>query len=909
VNDSSRWRDTAANRGNGVLADAPLIGRAGELSRLRALLDRGNGGALVVLGEAGIGKSRLLAELGGYAQDRGLRVLSAVGQERESQLAFAGLLQLLRSSLVELLALPGRHAEELRAAIGLAPPAADSNPLLTSTALLELLAGPADGTVVLVDDAQWMDGASLDVLAFAARRLDAGAVTLIFAARGDASPPGLDRDFPELRPRPLSAIEAAELLAAQPHPPRGCARAQVLAQAAGNPLALIELARAITADPGAGRGWIGLPLPLTGRLSAVFAQRLAALPAPTRHALLSVAVADGDARGPDLDPEALAPAEELGLVTVDATGVRFRHPLTRSAVYHAAPFASRAAAHRRLADMLLDRPDRRAWHLAAAALLPDEDVASLLAATSPDTERRGEAVTAALALERAADLSPKPADQASRLVAAAETAVSAGHTEWAGDLAARALGLTGDQDLRSRGEHISGRALAWAGRYLSAAGILLPLARETAFRDPVAAWNALGLAATAAYQAGDPELLQVVADTLAALPPTTALPTDQGEIRLWVLAVCGRTAQARELLRRSRDWAPGGHAGAAAWLLDRTTDAIGLLRAGRDDLQTRAASGDSLAALGWAYLDAGRWDDALKLTAETRGLPGADITSSTETLITATIEAARGDTEHARALIAKALAADPEHSRLIAARARHGFGLCALADGDWLRAFEHLRNLFDSDGVPCHYHASYLAVGDLALAAARSGHHLEGRQMLKRISAGLAAPSARVRQSLARADGILADPSAAGAYPADTLGDGDGDQWPFERAQLRLELGEWLRRRRRINEAKPVLGAAFEAFRALRARPWELRAEAELRACGIAVPENLACAAGLRELTPQQRQIIRLAATGLSNREIAQRLFLSPRTVSSHLYRSFPKLGVAGRHQLHGLLVEADNRS
>ncbi len=193
----------------GVIADSPLIGRSGELSRLRALIDNGDGGALVVLGEAGIGKSALLAELAGYAQARGLRVLSAVGQERESTLAFAGLLQLLRPALVELLTLPGRHAEQLRAAIGIAPPAADSNLLLTSTALLELLAGPANGMVVLVDDAQWMDGASLDVLAFAARRLDAGAVTMIFAARGDAPPPGLDRCIPELRPRPLSAVDAS----------------------------------------------------------------------------------------------------------------------------------------------------------------------------------------------------------------------------------------------------------------------------------------------------------------------------------------------------------------------------------------------------------------------------------------------------------------------------------------------------------------------------------------------------------------------------------------------------------------------------------------------------------------------------------------------------------------------------
>lgn len=886
------------------LAGRPLIGRSGELGRLQALIDTGDGGSLIVLGEAGIGKSALLAELAGYARARGVRVLSATGQEREASLCFGGLLQLLRPVQVELLALPGRDAEELRAAIGLASPTAGPSLLLTSTALLKLLAGPANGTLVLVDDAQWMDSASLDVLAFTARHVDAGGVTMIFAARGDAPPAGLGRGIPELRPGPLSAIDAAELLAAQPHPPRGCARAQVLAQAAGNPLALIELASAIMADPAAGRGWIGLPLPLTGRLSAVFAEQIGALPVETRHALLAVAVADGDVRVPGPDPALLAPAEELGLVTVDATGARFRHPLVRSAIYHAAPFASRAAAHRRLADTLLDRPGRRAWHLAAAALLPDEGLASLLAATSLDAQQPGGAVTTALALERAADLSPEPADQADRLMAAAEAAVSAGQTEWAGELAARALGLTGDQDLRSRGRHVTGWALAWAGRYRRAVRILVPLARETAARDPATAWNALGLAATAAYQAGDPELLNVVADTLVELPTA-----DQDEIRLWVLAVCGRTAQAGDLLRRLRDATPGRHAGAAAWLLDLTADAVGLLRIEDDDLQARAASGGPLAALGWAYLDAGRWDDALQLAAAARSFPRTDIASSAGTLITATIEAARGNTEQARALIADALAADPDHSRLIAARARHALGLCALADGDPGSAYDHLRRLFDADGMPSHHHASYRGIGDLALAAARSGHRREARDLLTRISAGLTAPSARVRQSLARADGILADPSAADAYPAGTLGDEEADPWPFERAQLRLEIGEWLRRRRRINEAKPVLGAAFEAFRALRAGPWELRAEAELRACGIAVPEILADAASLRELTPQQQQIVRLAARGLSNREIAQRLFLSPRTVSSHLYRSFPKLGVAGRYQLHGLLVEVDSNS
>jgi len=260
--------------------------------------------------------------------------------------------------------------------------------------------------------------------------------------------------------------------------------------------------------------------------------------------------------------------------------------------------------------------------------------------------------------------------------------------------------------------------------------------------------------------------------------------------------------------------------------------------------------------------------------------------------------------------VAGALAADVEHGRLVTTRARHALGLCALADGDYLTAFAQLSQLFDDDGTPYHPHASYLAVGDLALAAARCGHRLDGRKLLKQINTALAETgqprTPRLRQLMARADGILADSCTAGAYSADVLNDQTGNQWPFECAQLDLESGEWLRRRRRINEAKPVLGAALEVFRALKARPWQRRAESELRACGMALPGALASASGLNRLTPQQRQIVALAAEGLSNREIAQRLYLSPHTIAAHLYRSFPKLGVAGRHQLHGLIPAAD---
>ena len=290
--------------------------------------------------------------------------------------------------------------------------------------------------LVVADDAQWLDRSSLDALAFAGSRLDADRVVLLVGARGQAPPPGLDRGFAELHLEPLSAEDAGRLLDGQPRPPRGRARAQVLAQAAGNPMALIELATVIADDPAASRRWAAEPLPPGDRLSAVLSARFAGLPGPARAALLLAAVADGPdlsaaaGRGAGPDARALVPAEELGLVTVTRTGLQFSHPLVRSAIYHCAPFARRAAAHRQLAGALHDQPDRRAWHLAAAALHPDEQVASLLEATAAQARRRGGAAAAALAMERAAELSPEPADQARRLVAAASAAVPTGQGDW-----------------------------------------------------------------------------------------------------------------------------------------------------------------------------------------------------------------------------------------------------------------------------------------------------------------------------------------------------------------------------------------------------------------------------------------------------------------------------------------------
>jgi DNA-binding CsgD family transcriptional regulator len=889
-----------------------------------------------MLGDAGIGKSALLENLTGHARGGGLRVLSVAGRENEGGLAFAGLRRLLRPVLDELSGLPARQAQELRGALGLAGVTAEPDRFLASIALLGLLrqAGttavrrlgltePASGIFVVMDDAQWLDRASLDMLAFVAHRLNAEPVTLILAARGAAPPAGFDRGFAELLLDGLPVADANELLDAQPRPPRGRARAEILAQAAGNPLALIELTQRFAADPAAGQSLVTRSLPLACRLTAVIAAQLDALPAATRQALLLAAVADGEngvavgGRVPGLDPGALAPAEEAGLITVDIRGVRFRHPLICGAVYREASFASRAAAHRQVADAVRDQPDRRAWHLAAARQAPDDQVAALLSASASQAQRRGGTAAAALVLERAADLTADPADRAGRLVAAALAAAPTGQTEWAQELATRGLTLTEDRHLRSHARLVLGWALTWSGQYTRAIRALLPLARETISYDPLTAWDAIAFTATAAYQSGDPESLAILADALARLSP----PTDPGlqALRLWAMAVIGHHEPAAELLKQLSGIALGEHylsrVGAAAWLLDQPRQAIALLNTARGlltDREARMASGGSLDPLGWAYLDTGRWDDALNAltkTGEEASIHCADIASAGASLIKAMITAARGDGNQARNHVAAALAADQEQSRLVTARARHALGLAALADGDYLIAFGSLRPLFGDDGTPFHYHVSYLAVADLAVAAARIDRRLETRQLLSRIRTVLSqtrpSSSPRLAALLARADGVLADPDSPDAYPDNVLGNPDGDQWPFERARLRLEYGEWLRRRRRINDAKTVLGEAFKVFNALKAVPWAHRAETELRACGIALTSDPITADGLDELTAQQREIIGLAARGLSNREIGERLFLSPRTVASHLYRSFPKLGVASRHQLRDLLAQA----
>ena len=345
---------------------------------------------------------------------------------------------------------------------------------LAGSAALTLLATAARHRplLVLVDDAQWLDPSSQGVLAFAGRRLAAHRVTLVIAARGPVPPLLAGPRFPRLRLAALSAPDAGRLLDAQPSVPRGHARARVLAEAEGNPMAIIELSRALADDPAAARhGAIG-PLPVSSRAAAPIVSRLAALPAQARSALLLAAVAEG----PDTDAarragarpgaaavaRAVAAAEQAGLAETDGTALRFTHPLVRSALYHGVPFSERAAAHLRLADALHDQPDRRAFHQAAAALQPDEQVAAQLEETAVHASRRGGALARALALERSAEVSPAPDNRARRLASAAVAAISTGQADWVRDLAERAIALTTDPEVLLTARDAAGWALAWS---------------------------------------------------------------------------------------------------------------------------------------------------------------------------------------------------------------------------------------------------------------------------------------------------------------------------------------------------------------------------------------------------------------------------------------------------------------
>ncbi|WP_113701405.1 AAA family ATPase [Nonomuraea lactucae] len=857
-----------------------MVGRDREAAAVLALAS----GSLVLTGEAGSGKSTML-ELAALRASGGRRVLRADGAPNETNIPFAALHQLLRPVLHEAGALSPRQRSALLTAVGSVDGGTAPDRLIIGVAVLELLSGLAQHTPVLVvaDDVQWFDADSREMLAFAARRIGEEPLAVLAATREQAALPGL----PTLELGPLDRRAANLLLDAQPRPPGERRRALILSQAAGNPLALIELARADTTDTDVD------VLPPTERLERIFAADLDALPAATRHALLLAAAETSDLVTTRY-AEALAPAERSGLIRITGTRLRFRHSLAASAVYHRAPLETRRRAHLELADLLRSEPDRRAWHLAAAARGPDDTVATTLEDTAATARLRGGYSAAATALERAAELSTTPHERARRLVLAAGDALFTGQPSWVERLASRVATVTDEPSPLAAAALRVGQVLTLTSQHDRAYSLL-----EESARDPASAGEACASAAVVAFYSGD-EQMRATVYRQAAGDPWTAVVTDPFEHR-------SEMAARLSTLVSAADGDPGRlmALGTMAWMLDETSLAVRIFD---DALHRWRATGRLPAKLGcasgWAYLDHGRWAQARLVAADTRSLADeaglAHLGAAAMALEAATL-ALTGDTPTARALAEQALRSiDPLHSRAVAAQARWALGMTAVADGDHETAYTQFRSQFTDDGRPVHYYCSYAALAEFSAAAVRTGHRQEAVDIIDRAAKRLSGDaSPHIRMRLHRSRALLGLEDVEAHFEA-ALDEPAGEQRPFERAVIMLEYAQWLRRQRRIAEARPKLLAAAETFKRLGARPWAERSQEELRAAGVdtqpATPEALTM------LTPQQQHIIRLAARGLTNREIAEHLFLSPHTVASHLYRSYPKLGITTRAQLRDLV-------
>ncbi|MFI8946604.1 helix-turn-helix transcriptional regulator [Streptomyces sp. NPDC053750] len=898
----------------------PIVGRDAELARLFRAVDSVSADpVLMLVGDMGTGKSALLERTVRRAEAGGTRVLRAVGSESESSLAFAALHQLLRPVPAEVDGLPNRQRAALQDAFGAGSAASGPDLMLTGVAVLSLLSALGDQRPVLVvlDDAQWFDRASLDVLSFAARRLEGEPVTMLIGARGGEPLPGFDRRTPALTLGPLGESEADRLLDLQPTSPTIRTRRRIIDQAGGNPLALVELARAASAhDAAAGLPSAG-PLPLTDHLERIFAARLHGLPSPTLHALLLLAAMDSadsaiavSAGLPRAGDTVWRSAEQAGLVRRSGRELRFRHPLVRSAVYHAVSFEARRDAHLALAEVLRDEPDRRAWHLAAACPYPDAAVSAELERTATRARRRGGHAAAAKALQRAAELAPRREDGARLLVEAASAAVFTGDLAWVEELVAATRACTDDASLLASAAVQAGRLAVLTGRHSTVFSRLVRAAEQLALSQPAAALELLAGAAVVRFYCGEDGQRHRILDVLSRLPDDAS----HVGLRTWVRVVSDPFEDRARLISLLPQPAAEAEArpeqlttaGIMAWLLDETPRAVRAFDEAFDRWELQGPLPEGLGgAIAWAFVERGRWEQAREACARTAAVgraAGLDHAVACAATVDAAVLAFQGDAATARARAEDALTlVDPLESRSVRVHARRALGAAAAAEGAYESAYDQLRGVFTADGAPVHYHASYPALADLAAAAVRCGRRAEAVAIVERSAEVLGDnASPRLRALIDRARGLLADPEDAEPHFRAALADPVLEYWPFEHAQTLLDLAEWLRRRRRVAQARRPLTEALEIFRRLGARPWIERARTEARAAGLDVTDSAPDA--LAALSPQQQQIIRLAARGLTNREIGERLFLSPRTVGSHLYRSFPRLGVTARSQLRDLV-------
>ncbi|MFI6316578.1 ATP-binding protein [Nonomuraea sp. NPDC050556] len=892
-----------------------LIGRRPECGRLGALLDEareGRSGALVVRGEAGIGKSALLDDLASVAD--GMELLRGVGIETEAELPFSGLHLLLHPFADRLDVLPGQQAVAMRSVFGLAEvPVRD--PFLVGAATLTLLSDLAarQPLVCLIDDAQWLDRASSDALLFAARRLHEDPIVMVFAVRDTAQPfptPGIE----VMRLDGLDRDSAAELLAACAPELAVPVRDRLLEEAGGNPLALLELSRVSKEGPVAPVG----PLRVAGRVQDAFRAQLEELPAATRLLLL-LAAADGSSEldvvlragaALGVSPVDLGPAEEARLVVTSADEITFRHPLIRSAVYQSAPHHQRIAVHGALAGALwlAADSDRRTWHRAAAATGPDDEVAGELEHAAERARQRGGSVAVAVAYERAARLSTGQEDKAQRIVRAARSAYDGGRPEWATRLATEAAALTGRADVVAEATYVRAQVAYESTSPAADAALALEGATLIIGSHPE---RAVSMLTEAVWAARDACAHDLVKRAVARLE-TVRLPSDAA-LTPAVAALIGYGRHAdgefgagvvpmRALVEAVR-------AGTVQDFVERVIAGfMGLLTADDgaaiDVLESLAADVRADGSLGWlpyvleplaiGRLLRGDFRGARADLAQGISLAsdiGMGMQVTVLRAIAAWLEAVIGDADACRALAAEAR----DHADLHptnAALAAWGVGLLDLAEG---RAEQALDGFEEACGGPARNDLLIRAIPDHVEAAIRTGRADLAQRHLPALAAWAGHNDVGRALELRCRALLTDDDQAEHHYRAALLLIPDR---PYDLARTRLAYGGWLRRQRRRPEARAALAQAEEAFAKLGAARWAERARTELAVLGDRPSDRAQADDPLQRLTPQELQVVRLAAAGLSNREIAARLYLSPRTVGHHLYRAYPKIGVTRRMEL-----------
>jgi DNA-binding CsgD family transcriptional regulator len=902
-----------------------MFGRERETRRLAELIDGvdDQGGALLVRGEAGIGKTALLADGAALAAAAGMRVLTAVGTESEVHLPYAGLHQILHPIRTGIDLLPAPQRDAAQAALGITDRVVP-DAYLVGLAVLNLLADAAAHSPVMViaEDAHWLDRASAEVLGFVTRRVQSEPIVLLAAVRIGVASPLEDAGLPSLSVERLSENAAASLLDAVAPGLAPAVRRRLLDEAAGNRLALTELPGAAQALEGADAP-PPVRLPLTARLERAFTARVAELPAATRTVLSVAALNDSTsvaealeagtlAVGGRVDAAVLAPAVEARLVDLGSGAVAFRHPLTRSAIAQTASLAERQAAHAALAEASRAQADRRAWHRAAATAGPDESIAAELESAANRAQRRGGVGAAVAALERAAWLTADPARKAERLLRAADLAVEAGRQdvvarlldqvsllELSAQQRARVVWIRGSFDDGMRDDSVGALELARLAEAVASDGdvdlvlrILWSAALRCFWAEPGAAARHHIVAVAEALPIGerDPRLLAILA---------YAAPIERGTAVIDRLAgLAGQPSgdpQAERLL------------GTAAVLAGALDLAVRLSAASVSGLRTQGRLGLLARALGAQAWSAGRLADlnvAIPAPEEASRLARETTQPFLHAMVRASeaeIAALRGDYDRADALASEAervsLAAG---ARPVLATVQVARGLAALSDGRYGDAYAHLRRMHDPADPAYQVALRCYAVAELAEAAVRSGQAEAIRDVmegLERRAATTSSPALHAGLRYARA--VLAEDDKAEelfevALSADLTG------WSFLRARTQLAFGEWLRRERRAVESRRHLRAARETFDALGAIPWSDRARQELRAAGETSPHRSPAARD--QLTAHELHIAQLAAQGLTNRQIGQRLYLSHRTVSTHLHRIFPKLGITSRSALGAAL-------